>query len=118
MAAKGILSALPGGFSQDQLDGMVKKLAEAQGITYYANGGVIDRPTLAMMGERGAETVFNAQQMRNLHNMVKSGGSVSNSQVLNVSFPNATINANNKTDVKKFAEEVTKVIAQKVMRAI
>jgi TP901 family phage tail tape measure protein len=118
--ARMTLMALPFGssFSQEQIDSLAKKLAQAQGVTYYANGGVIDRPTLAMMGERGAETVFNAQQMRNLHNMVKSGGSVSNSQVLNVSFPNATINANNKTDVKKFAEEVTKVIAQKVMRSI
>jgi hypothetical protein len=85
----------------------------------FAEGGVIDRPTLALMGERGAETVFNADQMRNLHSMIanyRGGGNSSNTSI-NIVF-SGQINANNQSDINAIADKVSKVITKQFVRQI
>jgi hypothetical protein len=94
------------------------KPIELLGLTSkkYATGGVIDRPTLALMGEAGAETVFNARQMRNLYNMINTGSSNNTSNSITITINNPVVR--NDTDINKIANIVTEKISKQLIRQI
>lgn len=103
---------------QTEVDKWIEQ-ANKIALGQFGDGGVIDKPTFALMGERGAETVFNADQMRNLHSMIagyRGGGNSSNTSI-NIVF-SGQINANNQSDINAIADKVSKVITKQFVRQI
>jgi len=84
----------------------------------FASGGVIDKPTVALMGEAGAETVFNARQMRNLFNMVNNNQIPNNSTVNNLSISINSPVIRNESDINKLADIVSQKITKQLVRQI
>ncbi|MCX6756341.1 MAG: hypothetical protein NTX85_03300 [Candidatus Nomurabacteria bacterium] len=84
--------------------------AVGQGLTNvghalgFADGGIITKPTFAMMGEAGAEAVIPLDRLKSL----TGGGSVTNNQnILNLNI-NAKVDS--KIDIRKMAEDISSVI--------
>lgn len=87
-------------------------------ISPFADGGIIDKPTLALMGERGNETIFNARQMRNLYNQINNNsfGSSGTSNSINISINNPVVKE--ASDINKLADIVSKKITKELTRQI
>lgn len=64
------------------------KFADSWDIPMLANGKFINKPTFALLGEKGKEAVFNEPQMEKIYNALLNPQSISNnsSSILNVNL--------------------------------
>lgn len=71
----------------------------------FADGGIITKPTFAMVGEAGAEAVIPLDRLRSL---TGGGGSVTNNQ--NIFNMNIDAKVDSKIDIRQMADDISSVI--------
>ncbi len=85
--------------------------AVGQGLTNvghalgFADGGIITKPTFAMVGEAGAEAVIPLDRLKSL----AGGGGVINNNQNNITL-NVEANVDNKIDIRKMANDISDVL--------
>lgn len=71
----------------------------------FADGGIITKPTFAMVGEAGAEAIIPLDRLRSL---TGGGGSVTNNQ--NIFNLNIDAKVDSKIDIRQMADDISAVI--------
>jgi len=71
----------------------------------FADGGIITKPTFAMVGEAGAEAIIPLDRLRSL---TGGGGSVTNNQ--NIFNLNIDAKVDSKIDIRQMADDISSVI--------
>lgn len=86
-------------------------------FNWFADGGIVHKPTAGIIGERGSEMILNQGQMSNLYRMINTGqvNSKSGSTGVTVNMGNVTVG--NKDDLPKLKTMIQQGVEQGLAKA-